>query len=370
MKPGDRIAGRFEVERLAGSGGMGAVYCARDLSTGERVALKLLHDDARDDDRFALEAQLLASLQHPGVVRHIAHGRSPDGPRFLAMEWLEGEDLASRLRRAGLTVDESVAVLVGVASSLAAAHERGIVHRDIKPSNIFLVDHRVDRCKLLDFGVARPEHNARAATQTGQLVGTIGYMAPEQVRSARAADSRADVFSLGCVLFECLTGEPAFSGDHPIAILAKILVEDAPRLGELRAHLKPLEELVARMLSKDPARRPADAAAVLAELAAVKTVETQGRAPAVAPRSTLTASERRLLCVVLTHAQVAQPVGNAPTLRGDEHGLPEQLAAAVRPLGGKLEHLADGSLLITLHGQGAAIDQAARAARCAAESAA
>src|SRR5262249_49662727 len=160
-------------------------------------------------------------LRHAGIVRYVAHGETPDGELFLAMEWLEGEDLASRLRRMPLTTDETVALGKRVAEALAIAHARGVVHRDLKPSNLFLVDNDVERVTILDFGIARLCDAARV-TQTGAVLGTPGYMAPEQARGNDEIDPRADVFALGCVLFECLTGSPAFPGDHFMAILAKI----------------------------------------------------------------------------------------------------------------------------------------------------
>src|SRR6185369_5218253 len=233
MKPGDLVAGRFEIERLAGWGGMGDVYRAVDRLRGLPVALKVLHgEDHRESpfaaERFAREAETLAELTHPAIVKYIAHGRTPAGELYLAMEWLDGEDLGARLSRSGLGVAEAVMLATRVAEALGAAHARGVVHRDVKPSNLFLCDGRVDRVKVVDFGIARRDR-ALGATRTGVLLGTPGYMAPEQARGGRELDARADVFALGCVLFECITGRPAFAGEHAMAILARILLEEAPR---------------------------------------------------------------------------------------------------------------------------------------------
>jgi tetratricopeptide (TPR) repeat protein len=382
MIPGERIGERFEIEREAGAGGMGTVYRARDLSTGERVALKLMHGlGGFDAERFAREAEVLAALRHPGVVRFVAYGTTGEGVSYLAMEWVEGEDLRARLERAELTVAESVALGQKIAAALAAVHALGVVHRDLKPENLRLSGGRVDQVKVLDFGVVRQSRGARA-TRTGAMIGTPGYMAPEQVRGARDVDARADVFALGCVLFECLTGRPAFAGEQLVAVLAKVLLEEAPRVSELKQGLPAaLDALVARMLAKDPAGRPADGAAALAELEAVGPLglgggpgATTGQArplatgaePAAARLSSgLTAGEQRLVSVLL--------VGAAPTSPAEERGVEAPtmkaeagpLALTVGEHGGRLEQLAGGALMVTLTAAGAATDLATRAARCA-----
>ncbi len=215
---GDRIDQRFLVEEFAGAGGMGSVYRARDERSGTLVALKVLNHAAPSIvDRFVREAEVLATLDHPAIVRYVAHGVTQGGAFYIAMEWLEGEDLAQRLRRGGLTCTEAVVLATRLAGALAHSHGRGIVHRDIKPSNIFLARGSADSAKLLDFGIARvPDAHA---TKTGMLLGTPGYMAPEQVRGERGIDARADVFAFGCVLFECLSGRRAFEGEQMMAVL-------------------------------------------------------------------------------------------------------------------------------------------------------
>src|SRR5262249_28817372 len=139
--------------------------------------------------------------------------------------------LAARLARAKLSAADSLALAVAAAGALGALHERGIVHRDLKPGNVFLLEGRADRIKLLDLGIAR-SRAAAPLTASGAILGTVAYMAPEQARGAPELDARADVFALGCVLFECLTGEPAFSAAHATAILTKILFEETPHLGD------------------------------------------------------------------------------------------------------------------------------------------
>ncbi len=368
MRPGTVIGDRFELERAAGAGGMGAVYRARDRASGKLVALKLLHvDDGTQDDRFVREVRALEGLSHPAIARYVAHGMTSDGQRYLVTEWLEGEDLAQRLERGPLVLEEALALAARVAEALGAAHARGVVHRDIKPANLFLPGGDPASVRLLDFGVARLRGTSLAATATGMMLGTPGYMAPEQARAENDVDARADVFALGCVLFECLAGRPVFAGEHVMAILAKVLLEEPPRLSEVRGDVPPaLDALLDRMLAKDRERRPADGSALAAELgaivAAAATVASEPAAPPVRPPA-ITTSEQHLFSVVLvwrapTEAGVGAEVAtwSTPT---------EVLAAAIEPLGGRVEILADGSLLVSLAGSGAATDQAARAARCA-----
>src|SRR5260221_5572751 len=222
MRIGEVLAGRFVSERPAGSGGMGSVFLATDSDGGCVVAVKVM-DDAADVERFRREVRVLSEMSHPAIVRYVTHGRSETGEHFLVMEWLEGEDLAQRLAKGGLTVEESIAVLQRAAAGLAAAHARGVVHRDVKPSNLLLVDGDARRTKVLDFGIARQTAQTQTVTQSGTLLGTVGYMAPEQARGEPFIDARADVFALGCVLFEGLTGRPAFIGRHAVAVLGKVL---------------------------------------------------------------------------------------------------------------------------------------------------
>ncbi len=354
------IGERFEIQEKVGSGGMGTVYRALDIQRGVFVALKLARGQA-DLERFLREATALASVSHPRVVRYVAHGVL-DGAMYLAMEWLAGEDLSARLERGRLDVDQALVVGRAAADALAALHERGLVHRDVKPSNLFLEGGKLEGLKLLDFGIARSMRERVHLTQTGQALGTPSYMAPEQARGDERIDARADVFALGCVLFECLTGRPPFTGDHPVAVLAKLLIQDAPRLAELRPGApRGLDGLLSRMLSKEPEGRPANGAAILAELDRVDRTPSappfaEGAIPA------LGTDEQRILCVVLS-----RPVGGPEvTMAPSQNTLAEeQVRAAVTLRGGRLERLANGSLLAAVHGGESPADLAARAARCA-----
>jgi tetratricopeptide (TPR) repeat protein len=367
MREGTVFAERFVVEGLAGSGGMGEVYRASDRTTGEPVALKVMHVRGGSPERFLREGRVLADLNVPGVVRYVAHGLSSDNRPYLAMEWLDGEELAHRLARGGLTVRESVLVVRATAEALAPAHARGVIHRDLKPSNVFLVGGELARPKILDFGLARYAQGT-GGTLSGVLVGTPAYMAPEQARGERDLDARVDVFALGCVFFECLTGRAPFVGEHPIAILTRILMSEPPRVRELRQSVPAaVDGLVARMLEKDRARRPRDAQHVIDLIDALGAVETGELGPPSTERRALTSSERRLVSVVL--ASVAEPEAepsHAETVAQDQASEAlEQLRAAVQPFGAELERLADGTYVATVTAQGTATDQAARAARCA-----
>jgi tetratricopeptide (TPR) repeat protein/predicted Ser/Thr protein kinase len=366
------IAGRFEILGLGGSGGMGAVLRAKDLFTGSIAALKIMRrKDAKAS--FTEEAQILSDLRHPGIVRYIAHGETASGEPYLAMEWLEGEDLSERLTREGLTAGESVELVRRAAEALQCAHSAGVVHRDIKPSNLFLCEGRIDRVKLLDFGIARRRGSpAGALTRKGVVLGTPGYMSPEQAMNG-SIDVRSDIFSLGCVLFECLTGEPPFFAEDVMALLAKILLQEAPRLGEVRADLDPvLDDIVAQMLAKEPARRFPTAAAVAEALG---TLDPSGAAPPGSvrhPPAEIGASEQGLLCVVLVSGE--RPGSDAPRSSSRLLSLPPGIEGAVARSGGRVERLLNGSIIATITGRevaskaagsAAATDLATRAARCA-----
>ncbi len=369
LEPGSHFGtdGRFRIERLAGTGGMGAVYRAFDQQSGRVVALKLLHSEpsgAHAQERFLREARLLAELEHPGIVAHYDHGISDDGVHFLAMEWLEGEDLATLLRSRLLTVRAAFRLLERVAGALAVAHAHGVVHRDIKPGNLFLVGGDLEQPRLLDFGVARTQATA-SLTKTGVLVGTPNYMAPEQARGEPHISPAADVFSLGCVLYECLTGKPPFHAEHLVAILAGIVL-DEPR--PIRRPMPPAHQaLLMSMLAKQRDMRPANAQAL------VDTLRSLGEPPeddsasyegATIIQSAARSGDQGLLCVVMAAARstvdAARTGGSADT---EQHR--RELIEAMAPFAVPVEFLLDGSLVVVLHGSGHALDQAVQAAHAA-----
>ncbi len=346
---------RYELLELIGEGGVGRVHRARDRETGQIVALKVLREHSAGAlERFEQEARVLADLGHPHVVRYVGHGVAASGDPYLAMEWLEGESLSARLARGRLRVGESLTLARRVADALAAAHALGVVHRDVKPSNLFLVDGEASGVRVLDFGMATAGWTS-GVSRSGGLLGTPGYMAPEQARGEGGrVDARADVFSLGAVLFECLTGERAFSGAHLMAVLAQLLLGEAPRVREHRPEVPAaLDALVARLLAREPSSRPADGAALLAALEALGPAGAGllHSVPPPPPAAAITGEERRLLAVV-----VVTPVG-------DDEIAAARNAGAVE--GARVDELGGGALLVTLSTAGGATDQAVRAARCA-----
>ena len=375
IEPGDTIAQRFVIERRVSAGGMSAVFRATDLRHGGVVAVKVLYgrDAGEHKERLYREARILEKLSHPGIVKHVAHGETEDGMPFLAMEWIVGETLGKRLARTGLTMGESVKMVTRIAETLAVAHAKGIIHRDIKPGNLLLRDTEYDRPALIDFGIARMGLGASAITNTGVMLGTLGYMAPEQARGTKQLDARADVFALGSVLFKCLTGLPAFAGDDEIAILAKMLFEAPPRVRDIRKDVPPaLDDLLARMLSRDPMQRPTDGGIVAAELAALGSLDAVGT---LVTRETtthadvITRGEQRLVSVVAvaSHSHASEPEEESTIADGTWQGLKSlsaKLRAAIQPFGAQLESLPSGMIVVTLPGRHSATDQATRAARC------
>ncbi|MBK8254642.1 MAG: protein kinase [Polyangiaceae bacterium] len=364
MSPGDVVVDRFVIEHHAGSGASGRVYRARDKQTGEFVALKVLHasDMEGKAERFAREARVLSELHHPGIVRYVQHGLTVDGEGFLAMEWLEGQTLRERLQKRELSLKEAVQVGRCVAGALGALHGAGFVHRDLKPANLFLCSGDTLAVKVIDFGIARLRGATAEITHTGIMLGTPGYMAPEQARGEPDVDPRADVFALGCVLFRCLTGKSAFEGDDALAVLLKVALEEAPRVKTLRPSVpEALDALVARMLSKSREERPINGNAVLHELEKLGVIDEDEPARAEEAPPSITSTERRVVGLIV--ARLERPLGLSIDAAEDLHG--EGLRMIAGEYGGKLDLLADGSLLLAFTSERAATDLAARAARCA-----
>ena len=259
----------YELERQVGAGGMGVVYLGRALATGRPVAIKMIEAASGiERARFAREAAVLRALECPGVCGYLDSGTGPGGQPYLVMEWIDGEDLATRLRRGPLDVTAALHLGLALARTLTAVHAAGVVHRDLKPSNVMLAGTRLDDARVIDFGVARGGAAGARLTATGAVIGTPSYMAPEQLRGE--ADARTDVYGLAATMFEALTGRPVFVGGHPGAIMLAVLVEAPPSLSALRPEIPgAVDALIGRMLAKDPGDRPVDMAAVVAELAQI-----------------------------------------------------------------------------------------------------
>jgi serine/threonine-protein kinase len=255
---GDTIAGRYELEDVVGSGGMSTVWRARDVLLERKVALKILHARYGEDDeyveRFLREARAVAQMSHPNIVTVIDRGEDRER-QFIVFEYVEGQNLKQLLEKRGpLPIDEVVNLALEIARGLAFAHERGIVHRDVKPQNVLL--NGDGRAKVTDFGIARSLDVERGVTQTGTVMGTSNYIAPEQASGERVG-TESDVYSLGCLLFELLTGDVPFPGDNFVAVALQHLNEPPPSVLERRPDAPPrLAWLVDRALAKDPEQRP------------------------------------------------------------------------------------------------------------------
>lgn len=298
------VAQRYRLDRSLGNGGMGEVFAATDVLLDRHIALKRLSTALAQDEparrRFVREAKALARINDPNVVGVFDTGEDAEGP-FLVMELVEGTTLRDELRRMGkIEPRRAASIGAGIAGGLAAAHAQGVVHRDVKPSNVFLTGSDVP--KVGDFGIARMERGDATMTLTGEAFGSPPYVAPEQATGGRV-DARADLYSLGCVLFEMLAGRRPFDGDDPVSLTYQHVHTVAPRVDALVPGVPPnLATLVTGLLEKDPADRPQTAEEVrraleggpmlrtAADVATEPIVET---ATVVMPTRTQTLESRR-----------------------------------------------------------------------------
>ena len=263
LELGSVLAGKYRVDKILGQGGMGTVFLAENLDIGRKVALKMLHPRLASDEglvaRFRQEARAAAAIGHPGIVDVLDLGSAADGGLFIVMEWLDGESAGERLERLGrLPVRQAVDTCAAALDALAAAHARGVVHRDLKPDNVFLVERPVPEVKLLDFGISKLNGTGDVSlTRTGEVMGTPLYMSPEQARGVRDVGAATDLWSMGGILFDMLTGRPPFVGTSYNEVIAKVITEDVPALAPLRPGLpSSLVALVNQLLRKDPSQRP------------------------------------------------------------------------------------------------------------------
>jgi serine/threonine protein kinase len=360
VRPGTTIADRFTIEGEVGSGGMGTVYRAIDRARGVPVAVKILtRYESSDVGRFLRETTLLAELSHAGIAGYVAHGalseRAPAGGTqvsaigeqlYYVMEWIDGVTLGERVSRTGLTVAESVQVVRLVASALDHAHAHGILHRDLKPSNVMLEGGKIECARLIDFGLARRMREATKLTHTGSTIGTPGYMAPEQVRGERVLDGRADVFALGCLLYECLAGVPAFAGGNWLLVQSRILLASPPPIHGLPPELT---SLLDGMLAKQSGARTPDCGAVLAALDALPPLAPS---PRRSPRGLHFDRTERALPAWRFPADAACFVVSVL------EDLPEAFEQIVREFAAEVSRLKDGALVIR-------VAAAARAEGCA-----
>src|SRR6266700_1411933 len=267
---GETLGAYRIVDRL-GTGGMGEVYLAQHTRIDRRTAIKVLLPELSHNqvvvDRFFAEARATSSIRHPGIVEILDCDVHPSGRAYIVMDLLEGESLAGRLGRDpafGRRLDLVFGVTQEVADAVAAAHAKGIVHRDLKPDNIFLATDARTRfgfqVKILDFGIAKlmgeDGRGASLRTGTGSLLGTPAYMSPEQCRGASRVDHRTDIYSLGCIVYEMLTGRRPFAYEGFGELISAHLTETPPRMAQVGAEVPPaVETWVVRLLAKSPADR-------------------------------------------------------------------------------------------------------------------
>jgi serine/threonine protein kinase len=284
-KPRELVVGPYRIQERLGEGGMGEVFKARHARMERTVALKVISRDKLDNptavERFNREVKAVAQLTHPNIVCAFDCGED-EGLHYLAMEYVDGPDLAKQVKQNGpLRVREACEYTRQAALGLQHAHEKGLVHRDIKPANL-LLQRDTGLIKVLDFGLARFASERKTAghlTQIGRLVGTVDYISPEQAGDARKADIRSDIYSLGCCCFYLLTGKPPFEGEDLVSRIAARALNDAPLLRTRRADAPSgLEQIVARMLERDPRRRystPLEVAVALQPFASVVPMEAR-----------------------------------------------------------------------------------------------
>ena len=290
------IGDRYTLDRELGRGGMASVVLARDLQHDRMVALKVLHAELAQTvgaDRFKREIRVAARLQHPNILSILDSGETPGGQLWFTMPFVEGENVYERLQREQFSPAEALRIATATASALAYAHAQGVVHRDIKPDNIMLAG---DQVLVADFGVARAvSEMAEKLTATGMIVGTPTYMSPEQASGDKAIDGRSDIFALGCVLYEMLSGEPPFKGPNPQATLMRRFMGPPRPLRPMVPIPEHVEAAIMRAVAKEPGERYATADELADALA--------GREPArpapAAPASATTAPAKRGCAAVL-----------------------------------------------------------------------
>ncbi|GAB4538183.1 MAG: hypothetical protein Tsb0020_52470 [Haliangiales bacterium] len=299
---GQVLVDRYRITGKIGQGGMGAVYQAEHQLIGKQVAVKVLLDKYAQRDpvvaRLEQEARLASSIGHEHIIDITDFGQTPDGRTFVVMEFLEGESLGACLSREGrLSEARAIHIARQVASALSAAHAKGILHRDVKPENIFLLRRRdQDFVKVVDFGISKSLHTGDSdgstprLTQTGMVLGTPLYMSPEQARGEDDLDQRIDIYALGVILYEMVTGEVPFRGSNSLNIIARVLNDEVAPPRDLRADLsRDLEAVILHAMAKDRAQRYASCELLAADLAALADATIDGGDPRSTGRVRLTA---------------------------------------------------------------------------------
>ncbi|HET7503192.1 MAG TPA: protein kinase [Kofleriaceae bacterium] len=313
---GSVIADTYTIEALLGRGGMGAVFLASHKRlAGKQVAIKILHTEVDDPDvvaRFKREAEIAAKLNHPNIVGVIDYNVAPDGTPYLVLDYLQGETLAQRIARGPMPIDQVMSIVRQVGSALAAAHRSGIVHRDLKPQNIFLVPTEVDGraveiAKVLDFGISKIRGSSTVKTQESTLLGTPQYMAPEQATGQhQSIDERTDVFALGAIVYEMLSGKPAFSGASIPEVVFRVVYEEPPPLAPLVPAATPaVVAAVTQAMAKTADQRFPTVTAFAEAITGQPLTLTRGPAPGPAAADSPSGSRR-----VATGEAFAQTMGS------------------------------------------------------------
>ena len=324
------LIGSYRLLEEISTGGMGTVYKAKHELIGRPAAVKLLRADldTRQEiiDRFFNEARAATAIRHPGIVEIFDFGYTEDGHGYLVMELLVGKTLKRAIADVGrYTEPEAAAIARGIASALKAAHAQGIYHRDLKPDNVFLVPDLEGatgsvRPKVLDFGIAKLTEDGAGHTKMGMLIGTPSYMAPEQAREASAVDHRADLYSLGCILYEMLTGRPPFVSEGAGEIVAMHLMDEPMPPRSLESHITPaMDAIVLRLLEKDPAKRFQSASELMQALTPLMNgardlVLMSGPRTAVHPRNE--PSTLREFVAPVASTQLTRPRSRIPLIAG------------------------------------------------------
>lgn len=304
---GRKLVGNYEFLEFIGSGGMGVIYKARHPVLKRLVAIKMLHSHLMSDvitRRFQQEAEAVSGLSHPCIIAVHDFGVSEHGQPYMVMDFIDGKPLSEILRKGPLSVQAAVNIGIQLAHALQHAHEGGVLHRDLKPSNIMVTDYdcAFPQVKIVDFGIAKiMETDATKVTQTGELLGTPQYMSPEQCRGGEL-DARSDIYSLGCVMFEAITGRPPFVGASMVAVIVDQISKPVCTLAETRPDQSfpaRLEDLMARALAKDPADRYQSMNAMLVDLNQVQSlVGSPAQKPNQSVRSMRLNKEQRHLVLI------------------------------------------------------------------------
>ena len=304
---GRKLVGNYEFLEFIGSGGMGVIYKAKHPILKRLVAIKMLHSHLMSDvimHRFQQEAKAVSGLSHPCIIAVHDYGVSEHGQPYMVMDFIDGKPLSEILRKGPMRIEAVINICIQLAHALQHAHDGGVLHRDLKPSNIMVTDYdcAFPEVKIVDFGIAKIlETDATRVTQTGELLGTPQYMSPEQCQGLEL-DARSDIYSLGCVMFEAITGKPPFSSNSMVSVIVDQISKPVRTLAEVRPDMyfpRQLEDLMAKTLAKDPADRYQSMNAMLVDLNVVQSlVGSPGQKPSQGLRSLRLNKEQRHLVLL------------------------------------------------------------------------